>query len=544
MTSVDDITGPVQRFDTIIVGAGSAGCVLAARFSEDPNRNVLLIEAGPDYPDRNWPTQITTFSVLRQAYDGPHMWGYHAIANAEQRQPMPVPRGKVVGGSSAINGGMFLRGMPHDFDAWAAAGNAGWSFDDVLPFFKRLEHDHDCSSDLHGHEGPTPVTRPAAKGLTPVHAAFTEACTSDGVPTDPCMNHPDATGLGLIPMNAIDRRRIGAAMAYLDPIRERKNLTILAGVACTRVVLRGARAVGVEVRSGEGAETATISADDIVLSAGAVGSPLLLMHSGIGPGRDLASLGIEVRVDLAGVGRNLRDHPVVTPLYATTPSGRAKASDPIVQVSYRYTTPGSTYRNDVMLTPVAIAGSLAADDAGVGGAFSGGLEPETAADTTGIAIMLAHSAGSGRLSLRSADPALAPVLDYDYLRDAGDLATLRHAVRYVDHLVAQRPYVGLVTRRVAPFDDVLRDDDRLDAWLRRSVTTSHHISGTCKMGPATDVTAVVDNCGTVHGVTGLRVIDASIMPDVVGVNPNATTLMIAERLAGTDDDPGVRHCRS
>jgi choline dehydrogenase len=531
MASFDEVIARSAAFDTIIVGAGSAGCVLAARFTEDPNRNVLLIEAGPDYPERDWPEQITTFSVLSQAYDGPHMWGYRATANAHQPRPMPVPRGKVVGGSSAINGGMFLRGMPHDFAGWVDAGNLGWSFDEVLPYFRRTEHDCDCADPMHGHDGPTPVTRPAAKGLTRLHAAFAAACAADGVPTDPCMNHPDATGLGLIPMNAFDRRRIGAGMAYLDPVRDRPNLTILAGVHCNRIVFRGERAIGVEVRAATASSVATVHADDIVLCAGAVGSPQLLLLSGIGPADELAQLGIAARVDLPGVGRNLRDHPVVTPLFATTPTGRAKPTDPTVQLSYRYTTPGSAYRNDVMLTPVAMAGAAPGNEEGVGGTFSGGLTPESAAETTGVAMMLAHAESAGRLCLQSARPEESPLLDYDYLRDPGDLATLRHAVRYVDHLVAQGPYEGLVTRRVAPFDDVLADDRRLDGWLRRSVTTSHHISGTCKMGPDSDPCAVVDPRGVVRGVGGLRVIDASIMPNVVGVNPNATTLMIAERLA-------------
>lgn len=505
--------------------------MLAARWSQDPARSVLLVEAGPDYPDGQWPRQIATFSVLSQAFDGPHMWGYRASANTYQPDAMPVPRGKVVGGSSAINGGMFLRGMPHDFDEWATLGNPGWDFASVLPYFKMSERDCDCADDVHGHAGPTPVNRPALAGLTPIHTAFAEACDANRVPVDDCMNHPDATGLGLVPMNAVGRSRISAAMAYLDPARDRPNLTILPDTQCTRVVVHGNRARGVELRSSSSTDAVFVAATEVVLSAGAVGSPQLLMLSGIGPAAHLRELGLDARLDLPGVGENLRDHPVVTPLYETTTAGRAKRDDPIVQISYRYTTPGSTYRNNVMLTPCSMAGTLRPSADGVGGAFSGGLTPDAAAATTGVAIMLAHAASAGRLRLVAADPTVAPSLAYEYLSDPVDLATLRHGVRYVDHLVQHRSYENIVARRAAPFDDVLEDDDRLDDWLRRSVTTSHHISGTCKMGPTSDAMAVVDEHGRVHGVDGLRVMDASIMPNVVGVNPNATTLMIAERLA-------------
>ena len=509
-----------MKYDYIVVGGGTAGCIVAARLSEDPERSVLLLEAGPDFPDFNQlPDMLKlgwgTVNLEARAAGSPYNWSYTGTATAEQG-PMPVPRGKALGGSSAINGQTFIRGAPEDYDTWAAWGNDGWAYLECLPYFRKLENDADFHDDFHGADGPVPVRHHRRETWPPSQEAFFQAATAAGYPFHPDVNHPEATGVSLRAENNIDGVRMSMALSYISPARHRLNLTIRPNVQASRVALEhgstgSPRAVGLEVESG--GETYVVEGDEIILCAGAVGSPQLLMLSGIGPADQLAAHGIPVAVETPGVGQNMRDHPNVSVRF-TVKEDVPQDPNGMRALRLRYTATGSDTPNDMILSPASL-NTVVRDD--------------NPAHTVNCGLYLA--AGKGELRLESADPQASPSMDYRYLEEEWDRARLREAVRRCVSLLQHRAYEGIIEEIIAPTLADLESDAALDGWLRRNVSTSYHISGTCKMGPADDPMAVVDPQLRVRGVSNLRVADASIMPDVVRANTNVTTMMIAERVA-------------
>ena len=473
-----------------------------------------------------------------------HPCNWSLTATLGEGMLQPLPRGKLVGGSSALNGALFTRGLPEDFDGWAAEGNPEWSYDKVLPFFRKLETDADIADQYHGQFGPMPIRRAAPDELVGIDHAFLAACRDLGFPDDPDMNGPHSIGAGLIPTNSAGGVRINTGLAYVDAASERLNLTVQPDTTVLRVLIEQGQAIGVEVLAA--GEVRRIFAGEVVLAAGAVKSPQLLMLSGVGPGEELARHAIPVRHELPQVGRGFTDHGSLT-LPFRMARRRSRRPDPKLSTwahaGLHFTTGASDEVSDMALLQSAIPVNYSVFH-GMGPLAKlqvlrnilGGISPAKLLAHArfgwnhALTCIMLRDDSRGEIRLTSADPHSAPELRYHYLETARDRARMREGMRTAAQLIASEPYREMGAGRAALSDAELADDALLDSYVAKNIGTSIHMASSCRMGPSPE-TSVVDQHCRVHGVAGLRVVDTSIMPRVVRRCPAATALMLGERAA-------------
>ncbi len=497
-----------MKYDVIVVGAGSSGSVIASRVSEDPNKKVLLLDAGPDYSN----IEETPYDLLNSHRNSlrDHDWGFNY--EPTRGREVDFPRGRVTGGSSAVNTTIALRGMPEDYDEWSDLGNSEWSWNKVLPSFNRLERDLDFGDeDYHGDAGPITIRRYPAAEMLPQHQAFLESAKQLGYPDCPDANDPDSWGAGPQPMNKLGRLRISCAVGYLSAARIRPNLTIRGDTFARRLVIKGHRCSGVEIENPDGS-VEVIEGRLVVVSAGSLMSPPLLMLSGIGPEQQLQSHGIGVVVDEPGIGANLCDHPALSLVCQVKDGAFIDFDSPVIQTILRYTTEGSDKRNDMQIEQFSYAGKQ-------------GGPP-----MFGIAACLEYQYGRGEIRLRSADPHDHPVIDCRFCEDDRDTARLVKGFKDLLAISQTGPLADMIETVIFP--DPMRplDDDGIARLCRKLAGSGFHPCGTVKMGPIDDAMAVVDQYGCSHRVDNLVVADASIMPFVPRANINLTSIMIGEKI--------------
>jgi choline dehydrogenase len=517
-----------ESYDYVVVGAGGAGCAVAARLSEDPALRVLLIEAGGSDRSLNIKIPAAFAKQFRTKLDWDYSSGPEPHLNGRS---LYVPRGRCLGGSSSMNAMMYTRGRPLDFDGWSAAGCPGWSYAEVLPYFQRAENDESGSSEGLGAGGPVNVAVP--RDPRPLTGRFLDAAQRAGIPANPDINSAEQDGVAMTPLQQRNGRRWSSADAYLRPARRRRNLIVKTGAQALGIELADGRAAGVRWRDRRGREAIARAGREVVLSAGAIGSPQLLMLSGIGPAEHLRSIGIEPAVDSPGVGDNLQDHPFFLLCYETELNeDLADAEKPKALLQWLLRRRGPLTSNvGEALAFVRTRPGLAAADVEL--IFGPAYYHDHGFDTFdghafSLAAALVAPRSRGRLRLRSADPEEKPELVGNHLGDPDDLAALAAAFRTLREIAHTEPLDSVRGRELVPGEEV-ESDEEVEEFLRREVELLYHPAGTCRMG--SDDGAVVDPELRVRGVDGLRVADASVMPVITGGHTYAPTVMIAEKAA-------------
>ena len=499
----------MTEFGYIVVGAGSAGCVLAARLSEDPGTRVLLLEAGSAERTRAMTVPDAWPELLGSAAD----WADVTSAQADAG-PVTYPRGRALGGSGAINAMAHMRGHQAVYDGWAAAGATGWGYADLLPYFRRSEHADGRDPDLRGTDGPVRVAPVPETGRHPVAVAFAESLAQIGCPVTDDLSGARQEGVAWADLAIDGGQRVSPADAYLRPARHRPNLVIRADCLVTGLQIRHGRCTGVRYLSA-GAPAQAHTAGEVIICAGAVGSPQLLQLSGIGPAWYLRTLAITPVADIPGVGDNLQDHPTALACYATpAPLPRSRHNHGEIYAALRSPLAGAC--PDLHLFPILLPVAPA------------GCQPPPAGYVLAAAVVAPDSRGFVRLA--SADPHAAPEIDPGFLRDGRDTDRLEAGLAIIRQAAASSAFAPVHAAEAWPGASI-RTGTGLRTWIRATVGSYWHPAGTCQMGTDADAGAVVDLRLRVHGISGLRVADASVIPVIPNAHPNATVLAIAEKAA-------------
>ncbi|HTB36828.1 MAG TPA: choline dehydrogenase [Reyranella sp.] len=526
-------------YDYIIIGAGSAGCAIANRLAEDLALRILIIEAGP--PDSSFMLKMPAgFASLGEK--SPYNWRYETTPQKHcNDRRMYWPRGKTLGGSSSINAMLYVRGHASDYDHWRQLGNEGWSYDDVLPYFKKAENNERWSDDFHGKDGPLNV----AEQVDPnkLNEAFLHAAGQVGYQRIDDFNGANQEGVGYYQVTQKERQRWSAASAYLRPAveRNRNNVHVISNALVERIILDRDRAMGVRYKQKDGRDEVARCSREIILAGGAVNSPQLLMVSGIGPADHLKSVGIRPLHDLPGVGGNLQDHLDAALLQFCKTRDTYDTANKLVSL-YQYWKdkkgPGTS--------PIAESGGFLSTRPGLSAPdiqlhFLPVLVVDhgrTKMKKNGYSLHICtlRPESKGTIRLQSSDPGVHPLIDANYLAERRDLDTLIEGVKIGREIFSGTAFDPYRADEFQP-GAAMKTDAEIEQWIRSHCETIYHPVGTCKMGPANDPMAVVDHRCRVHGLVGLRVVDASVMPTLVGGNTNAPTIMIAERVAAFMQEP-------
>jgi choline dehydrogenase-like flavoprotein len=515
--------------DYVIVGAGSAGCVLANRLTEDPGTRVLLIEAGGK--DRS--PNIKIPAAFANQFHTDLDWDYSTEPEpAVNGRSLFIPRGKSLGGSSSMNAMLYVRGRPLDYDLWVEQGAPGWSWQEVLPYFLRSEDNARGASEFHGAGGEMTISE--QRSPRPLDRRLLEACAKTGIPRIDDYNGPEQDGVSMFQVFQRNGRRWSAADAFLRPALKRPNLEVVTNATVLGLELDGERAVGVRHRDKRGAEATARAEREVILSAGAIGSPQILMLSGIGHPDELRAAGVEPRHELPGVGRNLQDHPYLTMLWEISEGPTLYGADKpkhLLEWLLRRSGPLTSTAAEVVAFVRTRAGLPAADIQFHMGAlyFENHGQEEFDGHAMTIAPVLVSPQARGQVWLRSADPLDKPRMLTNSLSAPDDVASMIAGMRMAREIAATSPVADVVVRELKPGSDA-ESPEQLDAALRERLELIYHPAGTCRMSDDGE-DAVVDSQLRVHGIDGLRVVDASIFPVIPGGNTNAPTTMVAERAA-------------